>query len=64
MTACDLPIAAIWPAESAVCSFCAVTSVAYLTILDGLPLESRIGLYEAWIQTSRPPLPIRLYSAA
>ena len=40
---------------------CAVTSGAYLTTFTGLPLMSRIGLYEAWIQTSRPPLPSRLY---
>ena len=38
-------------------------SVAYLTTLNGLPFMSRIGLYEAWIQTSRPPLPMRLNSA-
>ncbi len=42
----------------------AVTSEAYLTTLKGLPLRSKIGLYEAWIQTSLPPLPMRLYSPA
>ena len=26
------------------------------------PFSSRIGLYEPWIQTSRPPLPTRRYS--
>ncbi len=43
---------------------CAVTSLAYLTTLNGLPFRSRIGLYDAWIQTSRPPLARRLYSPA
>src|SRR5262249_22257371 len=42
---------------------CAVTSEAYFTTLKGLPLRSRIGLYDAWIQTLRPPLPTRAYSA-
>ena len=39
-----------------------VTSVANLTTLKGLPFRSKIGLYDAWIHTSLPPLPIRLYS--
>src|SRR4051812_33210199 len=41
---------------------CFVTSVAYFTTRAGRPLTSRIGLYEPWIQTSRPPLPRRRYS--
>ena len=44
ITACDLPIASIWPAKSAARSFSAVTSVANFTTLNGLPVSSRIGL--------------------
>jgi hypothetical protein len=36
-----------------------VTSVAYLTILNGFPFMSRIGLYVAWIETFRPLRPTR-----
>ena len=61
MTACDLPMAPSWPAKSAALSLAAVMSVAYFTTLNGLPLRSRIGLYEASIQISLPPLPMRLY---
>ena len=44
ITACDLPIASICPARSAVFSFCALTSVANFTTLKGLPVvvEDRI----------------------
>jgi hypothetical protein len=41
--------------------FCSVMSMAYLTTLNGLPSAFRIGLYDDWIHTSRPPLPTRLY---
>ena len=44
ITACDLPIAAICPAKSAVFSFSLVTSVANFTTLNGLPFSSSIGL--------------------
>ncbi len=44
ITACDFWIAAIWPSLSAAVSFCAVTSVANFTTLNGLPASSRIGL--------------------
>ena len=44
ITACDLPIAAIWPARSAVESFCSVTSVANFTTRNGLPFSSSTGL--------------------
>lgn len=64
ITACDLAIAASCPAESAACSFCAVMSVANLTTLYGRPWRSSTGLYEAWIQISRWPLPKRRYCPA
>ena len=44
ITACDLPIASIWPAKFAVFSFCSLTSEANFTTLNGLPVSSRIGL--------------------
>src|SRR6185437_7628214 len=37
----------------------AVTSVAYLTTLNGLPARSRIGKYEPSIQTDLPRLVMR-----
>src|ERR1700704_5338600 len=64
ITAWARPMAAILPASSMPRIFCAVMSVANLTTRNGLPFLSRIGLYDAWIQTSLPPLAIRLYSAA
>jgi hypothetical protein len=57
-------MASIFPASSMLRIFFSVMSVANFTILKGLPLVSRMGLYEASIQTSLPPLPMRLYSAA
>ena len=44
ITACDLLMAASWPAKSADCIFDAEMSVAYFTTLNGLPFMSKIGL--------------------
>jgi len=44
ITACDLPIAEICPARSAVESFWLVTSVANFTTRNGLPFSSSTGL--------------------
>ena len=63
MTACERLIASIWPPSSALFVFSAVTSVAYFTTLVGVPSSPKIGLYDAWIQTSRPSFPNRLNSA-
>ena len=41
-----------------------VMSMANLMTLYGLPSVSKMGLYDAWIHTSRPPLPKRLNRAA
>ena len=63
ITACDFEIAFSCPCASAAASFRAVTSEAIFTIFIGLPSVPITGLYDAWIQTSLPPLPMRLYSA-
>src|SRR5262249_53186632 len=51
-------------ARARFCSLRLVRSVANFTTFHGRPFRSMIGLYEASIQTSWPPLPIRLYWAA
>jgi len=43
MTACDLLMAATWPALSALASFCPVTSVENWSTRYAFPLRSRIG---------------------
>ena len=61
MMPCALDMAAICPSKSADCRRWAVTSVAIWTILNGLPSRPMIGLNDTSSQTSRPPLPTRLY---
>ena len=62
MTACDLPIAAIWPWKSAFRSLASVTSVAYLTTLNGLPFGVEDRVVGGLDPDLLPPLPMRLYS--
>ncbi len=64
ITPCERLIASSLPCASPAMRRAGVMSVANLTILIGLPVASKIGLYEAWIHTSWPLLATRRYSPA
>ena len=64
ITACEREMASNLPADSELSSFIGVTSVANFTSIMGLPSMSRMGLQDAWIQTSSPCLFTRRYLPA